>query len=147
MNGSALLRRALPVYCQIFLCLTHSLAQQSSGQAGGPLKLEVNVVRVLVPVVVRDKLGHVVRDLTQEDFQVFDNDKLHPLSGFEVEKNAAPDSEKNGVGPAAVPAVPERSIVFLFDDMHMSAADLELVRKSAGTALTGMMSGMLSGKC
>jgi VWFA-related protein len=140
MNGRAWLRRALAVYCQIFIGFTHSMAQQSSGPGGEPPKFEVNVVRVLVPVVVRDKQGHVVRDLKKDDFQVFDNDKLHPLSGFEVEENAVPDSRKNDGAQAAVPAVPERSIVFLFDDMHMSAADLALVRKAAANALTGTMS-------
>ena len=140
MNGSAWLRRALAVYCQIFIGFTYSMAQQSSGPGSEPPKFEVNVVRVLVPVVVRDKQGHVVRDLKKEDFQVFDNDKLHPLSGFEVEENAVPESRKNDGAQAAVPAVPERSIVFLFDDMHMSAADLALVRKAAGNALTGTMS-------
>ncbi len=140
MNGSAWLRRALALYCPILVCLTQSPAQHSSGPVGDPPKFEVNVVRVLVPVVVRDKLGHVVRDLKKEDFQVFDNDKQHPLSGFEVEENAAPDSKNNGVTQAAVPAIPERSIVFLFDDMHMSAADLAPIRKAAGIALTGTMS-------
>jgi VWFA-related protein len=140
MNRSAWLRRTLPVSCQILICFTHSLAQQSNGPVGESLKFEVNVVRVLVPVVVRDKLGHVVRDLNKENFQVFDNDKLRPLSGFDVEENAVPDRKKSGVAPAAAPAIPERSIVLLFDDMHMSAADLALVRKAAGNALAGAMS-------
>jgi VWFA-related protein len=95
---------------------------------------------VLVPVVVRDKQGHVVRDLKKEDFQVFDNDKLHPLSGFTVEKHNLTDSGLNGAVQASVPVVPERSIVFLFDDMHISAGDLALVRKAAANALTGTMS-------
>jgi hypothetical protein len=37
-------------------------------------------------------------------------------------------------------AVPERSIVFLFDDLHMGAADLVLVREAAVNALAGAMS-------
>jgi VWFA-related protein len=137
---SVWLRRALLALCPLLICSANSLAQQSNGTEGKPPKFEVNVVRVLVPVVVRDKQGHVVRDLKKEDFQVFDNDKLHPLSGFEVEEHAAADSKMNdGVQPA-VPAIPERSIVFLFDDMHMSAADLALVRKAAGNAVTDALS-------
>ena len=140
MNANAWMRGALSLSCQILICFAHSFAQQSSGREGELPRFKVNVVRVLVPVVVRDKEGHVVRDLKKEDFQVFDNDKPHPLSGFEVEEHAAPDSKKNdGVQPA-VSAIPERSIVFLFDDMHMSAADLALVRKAAANALTGTMS-------
>jgi VWFA-related protein len=95
---------------------------------------------VLVPVVVRDKQGHVVTDLKKEDFQVFDNDALHPISGITVEKHNLVDSGMNSPVQGSVPTVPERSIVFLFDDMHMSAADLSLVRKAATSALVGTMS-------
>jgi VWFA-related protein len=95
---------------------------------------------VLVPVVVRDKQGHVVTDLKKEDFQVFDNDALHPISGITVEKHNLVDSGLNSPVQGSVPTVPERSIVFLFDDMHMSAADLSLVRKAATSALVGTMS-------
>jgi VWFA-related protein len=139
MGKSDCLRPALLVLCLLPVCSARSLAQQSSAPEGEPLKLEVNVIRVLVPVVVRDKKGRVVTDLKKEDFQVFDNDKLHPLSGFTVEKHEA-DSELNRLATAPAPDIPERSIVFLFDDMHMSAADLALVRKAAANALTGTMS-------
>ena len=140
MNGSARLLRALPVYGPILICFAHVLAQQPSSPEGEPLRLEVNVVRVLVPVVVRDKQGHVVTDLKKEDFQVFDNDALHPISGITVEKHNLVDSGLNSPVQGSVPTVPERSIVFLFDDMHMSAADLSLVRKAATSALVGTMS-------
>jgi VWFA-related protein len=140
MNANAWLRAALAVFCQILICSSRALAQQSSGPEGEPPKFEVNVVRVLVPVVVRDKQGRVVADLKKEDFQVFDNDKLHPISGFAVERHNLTDSGLNSPVHASAPAVPERSIVFLFDDMHISAADLALVRKAAANALTGTMS-------
>ncbi len=140
MKENAWLRGALAVFCQILVCLNQSLAQQSSGSAGEPPKFEVNVVRVLVPVVVRDKEGRAVTDLKKGDFQVFDNDKLHPISGFTVEKHNLTDGGLNSPVQASIPPVPDRSIVFLFDDMHSSAADLALVRKAAANVLTGTLS-------
>jgi VWFA-related protein len=140
MDKSASLRPALLVLCLLLICSTHSLAQESNSPEGEPLKLEVNVVRVLVPVVVRDKQGQVVTDLKKEDFQVFDNDKLHSLSGFTVEKHDAADSGLNRLVKTPVPAIPERSIVFLFDDMHMSSEDLALVRKAGANVLAATFS-------
>ena len=52
----------------------------------------MNVNRVVVPVVVRDKQGHVVGDLKKEDFQVFDGGKPQVISGFTVEKREVTES-------------------------------------------------------
>ncbi|MCS6816803.1 MAG: VWA domain-containing protein [Blastocatellia bacterium] len=40
---------------------------------------------VLVPVTVRDRQGRLVRDLTQEDFEVFDNGRKQPIAFFSRE--------------------------------------------------------------
>jgi hypothetical protein len=141
MNVSARFCPALVVCCWVFLSCTHSAAQQAEESQGKPV-IEVNVNRVLVPVVVRDKQGRAVGDLKKEDFQVFDNDKPRIVSAFTVEKRGATESNsrsgsESGAQSPALPntapqssILPKRIIVFLFDDMHLSAEDLAYAKKS-----------------
>ena len=64
-------------------------AQDAKQAPSPPFRLEMNVDRLLVPVVVRDRQGHIINDLKQEDFQVFDNNKVRPVSRFTVERRGA----------------------------------------------------------
>src|SRR5208337_3022308 len=72
----------------------HSAAQQAKQVEENAPTVQLNVNRVLVPVVVRDKQGRAVDDLRKEDFQVFDNGKPRPVSAFTIEKRGATEAAK-----------------------------------------------------
>src|SRR5690349_15394102 len=42
--------------------------------------ISVNTTEVMIPVTVRDASGRLVSDLTRNDFRVFENDRMQPLS-------------------------------------------------------------------
>src|ERR1700733_8060203 len=86
------LRSAVVLGCVGYLCASSADAQNSAsapsaavqnGEPGAaPYQLEIRVDRVLVPVVVHDKQGHIVGDLKKEDFQLLDRGERRPISGF-----------------------------------------------------------------
>lgn len=138
----ASLRKVLILCCLGLFASGYTAAQVAPKPQASPYKIEVTVNKVLVPVVVRDKQGHLVRDLKEKDFHVFDNGKPHPLSAFTIEERVGtePRPATNSDTSALSPAPPQpviiypRSIVFLFDDMHLSAEEMEHA-KTAGAAL------------
>jgi len=129
------------------LSAIHAVAQDGNPEQATPPTVVVNVNRVVVPVVVRDKQGRAVADLKQQDFQVFDNDKPHPISGFSVEKRGAAvatgaGSSQLSASPGLAPqssTKPARFVVFLFDDMHLSVEDLAAAKKAAEKLFAGTL--------
>ncbi len=101
MRRSGLLRMALGLGWLLCALLRSAPAQETQPPQEALPRLEVNVNRVLVPVVVRDKQGRIVDDLKQDDFEVFDNDKPRPVSAFVVEHRE--------VSPANTPGNTETS--------------------------------------
>jgi len=159
MNLKMVLRPAF-VLCgsALLLCATLN-AQQPGKPSRSPSEtdtaptLQMNVDRVLVPVVVRDKQGRSVDDLKKEDFEVLDDGKPRPISGFLVEKRGVAETSTAGnLGSSQTPpaaanaapqsvALPNRVTVFLFDDMHLSYEDIAHAREAALKDLDGVLTG------
>ncbi len=88
---------------------------------------------VQVPVVVRDRDGHAVRDLTQGDFEIFDNGKRQDIASFAVEapgQRVIPDRSLPPVNvqaqqpvSGAAATAPERFTAYLFDDCGVGVTD------------------------
>lgn len=75
----------------------------------------VQVTIVEVPVTVVDRSGNAVRDLTRDDFELFDEGKKVPIEYFEVvdmTKISATGSTETG---APIPPAANRHFLLLFD--------------------------------
>jgi VWFA-related protein len=112
----------------------------SSHDAPATFSTKVNLV--MVPVVVRDGKGKAIGTLEKEDFQLFDKGKLQVISRFSVEKSgeakipADVATNEAALDKSAAPAAPvapiaQRFVLYLFDDVHTSTADLIQARDAA----------------
>jgi VWFA-related protein len=109
-------------------------AETTTKEEPATFKARVNLV--MVPVVVRDKAGRAVGSLKQEDFQLFDKGKPQFISRFSLEKSGVAPAEKGAKPPKSETAdapleMPERYVAYLFDDIHISSADLMRSRDAA----------------
>jgi hypothetical protein len=112
---------------------------QDSGTTFG---LRVNLVQV--HVVVRDAKNNPVANLKQEDFQLFDQGKLQPISLFTMETRETRETRREKAEAATKTQVaeaepiksgntvlPDRFIALMFDDSHMSLDDATYFRQVA----------------
>jgi len=104
---------------------------------GTTFKVRVNLV--LVRVVVRDEHGKIVDNLKKEDFQLFDNRKPQAISTFAVETpsthavpvvNVSDSAAEPGEKSVPGPALPQRFVSMMFDDLHLKMQDAVTVRAS-----------------
>jgi VWFA-related protein len=137
--------RAILLFGLISLC--GAAAQEQSAQT-----FKSGVTMIQVPVVVRDRDGHAVGDLTKDDFQLFDDGKQVAIAGFTVDKpgsQAIPDRSLPDPNGAAQPApsgaaadVPERFIVYFFDDVSLGGFSvLQHVRDAATKQIDALQPG------
>lgn len=101
-------------------------AQQSTppSPAAQPATVTENVLRaqsrvVRVDVIVTDKKGKYVHDLTAKDFHVFDNDKEQSIVNFSF------GSENSSASPD------RHYMILFFDDATMSISDQPRARQAA----------------
>jgi len=115
-----------------------------------PAKFTSKVNLVPVTVVVRDRDGHAVGNLTKTDFRLLDNGKPQVISRFSVEKPGAPvvlqkeavdlEPEETKPEPGAAPLVlADHFVAYLFDDVHSQNADLMRARDAAGRIIADSM--------
>ena len=116
------------------ISLSGATARTQSGE-----KPTLDAKLILVPVVVRNHDGLVVSNLGKEDFQLFDNGKRQNIVSLSVENaesQVAPVGSPPDTTTAGAPStgaigleVPERLIVYLFDDVTIrDPGDLKSIR-------------------
>jgi VWFA-related protein len=110
-----------------------------------PVLFTAHANLVLVPVVVRDKNGRAVGNLEKGNFEIRDKGERQEIAMFNVEKreraaaaatvppaiSPAPPAPVPAQAPAPPPAVPDTFIAYVFDDVHITFADLSQVREAA----------------
>ncbi len=120
-------------------------SEMSTQDTGTTFKLRVNLVQV--HVTVRDGKGNLIPNLKREDFQLFDQGKLQPITVFAVETResrkekalAAAKTQADASEPDATKTVlPDRFVAMEFDDIHLSVEDAVYTRKSAQAFLESL---------
>ena len=93
-------------------------AVEAQQPAAGTLKAEARLV--LVDTIVTDKHGNYVRDLTEKDFKVWEDNKEQTIKSFSHESASSPSAN------------PQRHyLVLFFDDSSMEAGDQINARQAA----------------
>jgi VWFA-related protein len=129
---------------------------QDENQQAPTIKAET--VAIPIRVVVRDRQGHTVRNLKKEDFDVYQDGRLEPISNFTAISGPANSAQAENGAPAAgtapassasatastqaqPPAASERFVSLFFDDMHLQAKDLDYTTADADKYLASLPPG------
>lgn len=91
-----------------------------------PLAEKIDVTVVNVDVTVMDRHGNPVRNLTRDDFEIFEDSVRQPVSNFDAVQDSAPVARVTGPPGAAPAAAPQpertrRKVLVLVDNLNTSA--------------------------
>jgi VWFA-related protein len=133
------MRLALILVCAVSALSGQSQPEVTSHEGAVTFSSKVNLVSV--PVVVRDAEGRAVGNLKQEDFQLFDKGKLQAITTFSIEKTETPAAgvyapgsreqpQAQTTATPARPALPDRYIAYVVDDIHLQRSELLQTHKA-----------------
>ena len=83
MNGVGEFRMRIRIFCLsgiIAVLFLPGFSQEQIPKGDQPIRVRVDMVSL--PVVVTDKVGRRITDLTQDDFQIFENGVRQEIAGF-----------------------------------------------------------------
>ncbi len=114
-----------------------SSASQEAVRPQKPIQYEARVTLKLIQVIVTDKKGNPVTDLSKDDFILYDNGEQKILTEFEKHvlsfpSAKAPADEKLAPTPlATTPRLLNRKLYFLFDFAYTDGIGVRLARQAA----------------
>ena len=97
-----------------------SAHQATEGAAQAPSTIKVTTRIVMLDIVVTDKKGNYVRDLTAKDFKVWENGKEQAITTFSFEEDSASPAKNQ-----------KRYMVLFFDNSTMDMGDQVRARQAA----------------
>jgi VWFA-related protein len=144
------LERLYTFFCIGFFCfavLMNAPGQEpqvrppNTDKAVEDFKIKVGVEEVRVDAVVVDSKGRQISDLTQDDFEIYQDDQLQKTisstyigSRTQPAQKPAPSQESRKIPGTPIPGVSgeevRRTLVFLVDDLSMSMNDIYYARMS-----------------
>jgi VWFA-related protein len=133
------MRQAITTFFATLLLATvgHAQSQGGRSQSAATFKSDVNLVEV--HAVVTDERGDFVRDLTRDDFEVYESGKLQQPSVFQlVDVPTVEPGRATAIHAMVDPDVRSTSArfdgrlyVLMLDDLHTSALRSQLVKRAA----------------
>ena len=133
------MRQAITTFFATLLLATigHAQSQGGRSQSAATFKSDVNLVEV--HAVVTDERGEFVRDLTRDDFEVYESGKLQQPSVFQlVDVSTVEPGRATAIHAMVDPDVRSTSArfdgrlyVLMLDDLHTSALRSQLVKRAA----------------
>jgi VWFA-related protein len=133
------MRQAITTFFATLLLATigHAQSQGGRSQSAATFKSDVNLVEV--HAVVTDERGEFVRDLTRDDFEVYESGKLQQPSVFQlVDVPTVEPGRATAIHAMVDPDVRSTSArfdgrlyVLMLDDLHTSALRSQLVKRAA----------------